>query len=51
MTTLSFALAPQALIQLHDALICLAKFDETVVIEAEYDLVGIPQFIAKGQDN
>ncbi|KAK1148627.1 hypothetical protein N8T08_008512 [Aspergillus melleus] len=41
MTTLSFALAPQALIQLHDALICLSKFDETVVLEAEYDLLRL----------
>lgn len=40
MATLCFSLAPNALIRLHDALICLAKFSETVSIEAEYDLVS-----------
>ncbi|KAL5359834.1 Rad9-domain-containing protein [Aspergillus floccosus] len=41
MATLSFSLAPEALFQLHDALICLAKFHETVAIEAEYDLLRL----------
>lgn len=41
MATLTFSLAPEALFQLHDALICLAKFHETVAIEAEYDVVGV----------
>lgn len=47
MATLSFSLSPQALIQLHDALICLSKFDETVVMEAEYDLVSTSLIIRK----
>lgn len=41
MATLSFSLAPSALVRLHDALTCLAKFSETVSIEAEYDLVSL----------
>ena len=40
MVALSFSLAPEALYQLHDALTCLAKFHETVAIEAEFDLVS-----------
>lgn len=39
MTTLSLCLLPEALSRLQDALVCLAKNDETVGIEAEYDLV------------
>ncbi|PGH02227.1 cell cycle checkpoint control protein RAD9A [Blastomyces parvus] len=35
MTSLSFTLLPEALLQLHDVLICLAKFNENVSIEAE----------------
>ncbi|KAL2383149.1 hypothetical protein RJZ90_002840 [Blastomyces dermatitidis] len=35
MTSLSFTLLPDALLQLHDVLICLAKFNENVSIEAE----------------
>lgn len=42
MAALSFSLAPEALYQLHDALTCLAKFHETVAIEAEFDLVRDP---------
>lgn len=41
MTHLSFSLSPAALVRLHDALICLAKFNESVSIEAEYDLVRL----------
>ncbi|OJI86170.1 hypothetical protein ASPTUDRAFT_115334 [Aspergillus tubingensis CBS 134.48] len=41
MTTLSFSLAPQAIYQLHDALMCLAKFDDSVAIEAEIDLLRL----------
>ncbi|KAF9893882.1 hypothetical protein FE257_010052 [Aspergillus nanangensis] len=41
MATLSFSLAPPALLQLHDALICLAKFHDTVAIEAEFDLLRL----------
>jgi cell cycle checkpoint control protein RAD9A len=39
MATLSFSLDPPALLRLHDVLSCLAKFNESVSIEAEYDLV------------
>jgi cell cycle checkpoint control protein RAD9A len=39
MTTLSLSLAPPALLRLHDVLICLSKFSDTVAIEAEHDLV------------
>ncbi|OJD20211.1 hypothetical protein ACJ73_08455 [Blastomyces percursus] len=35
MTSLSFTLLPDALLQLHDVLLCLAKFNENVSIEAE----------------
>ncbi|EGC45311.1 DNA repair protein RAD9 [Histoplasma capsulatum var. duboisii H88] len=35
MISLRFTLPPDALLQLHDVLICLAKFNETVSIEAE----------------
>ncbi|KAJ5787773.1 Rad9/DDC1 [Penicillium paradoxum] len=35
MTSLSLSLGPPALVRLHDALICLSKFSETVAIEAE----------------
>ncbi|KKZ66664.1 hypothetical protein EMCG_00227 [[Emmonsia] crescens] len=35
MTSLSFTLLPVALLQLHDVLICLSKFNESVSIEAE----------------
>ncbi|KKK15089.1 DNA repair protein [Aspergillus rambellii] len=41
MTTLSFSLLPGALLRLHDALTCLAKFSDTVSIEAEYDLLRL----------
>ncbi|KAL2002660.1 hypothetical protein VTN02DRAFT_6270 [Thermoascus thermophilus] len=41
MATLSFSLVPAALIRLHDALICLSKFNESVSIEAEYDLLRL----------
>ncbi|XHG02437.1 hypothetical protein AWENTII_005788 [Aspergillus wentii] len=41
MTTLLVSLSPDALVRLHDALICLAKFDESVSIEAEYDLLRL----------
>ncbi|PYH87913.1 DNA repair protein rad9 [Aspergillus ellipticus CBS 707.79] len=39
MTTLSFSLAPRAIYQLHDALMCLSKFGDSVAIEAEFDLL------------
>lgn len=39
MATLSFSLEPLALFRLHDALACLTKFNESVSIEADYDMV------------
>ncbi|EAW13939.1 putative DNA repair protein rad9 [Aspergillus clavatus NRRL 1] len=41
MTLLSFSLLPDALGRMHDALLCLAKFSETVAIEAESDLLRL----------
>ncbi|CRL18477.1 Rad9 [Penicillium camemberti] len=41
MTSLSLSLGPPALVQLHDALICLSKFSETVAIEAEPDILRL----------
>ncbi|PLB37748.1 putative DNA repair protein rad9 [Aspergillus candidus] len=41
MTSLSFSLAPEALVRLHNALICLSKFSHHVSIEAEYDLLRL----------
>ncbi|EEA20995.1 hypothetical protein TMatcc_000999 [Talaromyces marneffei ATCC 18224] len=41
MPKLSFSLKPSALLQLHDALVCLSKFNESVSIEAEYDLLRL----------
>lgn len=40
MPTLLFTVSPTAVAQLHDALSCLAKFDETVAWEATADSVG-----------
>lgn len=39
MTSLKLSLAPLALVRLHDTLICLAKFSDSVAIEAEHDQV------------
>ncbi|KAJ5907537.1 Rad9/Ddc1 [Penicillium taxi] len=41
MTTLSLSLAPPALVRLHDILICLSKFSDTVAFEAEQDLLRL----------
>lgn len=41
MAHLSFSLSPDALVRLHDVLTCLGKFDESVALEAEYDLVSL----------
>ena len=41
MSRLSFSLLPISLNQLHNTLICLAKFNETVSIEAEQDAVSL----------
>ena len=40
MTSLTLSLGPPALVKLHDALICLAKFSDTVAIEAEPNIVS-----------
>lgn len=45
MARMSFSLLPSALIRLHDTLICLAKFNESVALEAEYDLVSLSSVI------
>ncbi|PKX98879.1 putative DNA repair protein rad9 [Aspergillus novofumigatus IBT 16806] len=41
MTSLFFSLNPEALGRMHDALLCLAKFSETVSIEAESSLLRL----------
>ncbi|KAI9368498.1 Rad9-domain-containing protein [Aspergillus egyptiacus] len=41
MTTLSFSLLPGSLLRMHDALVCLGKYSDTVAIEAEYDLLRL----------
>ncbi|GIJ88725.1 hypothetical protein Asppvi_007652 [Aspergillus pseudoviridinutans] len=41
MTSLFFSLNPEALGRVHDALLCLAKFSETVSIEAESALLRL----------
>jgi cell cycle checkpoint control protein RAD9A len=41
MTALSFALSPEATATVHNALICLAKFGETVCMEARGDMVDL----------
>lgn len=38
-------MAPPALLRLHDALICLSKFSDTVAIEAENDLVSLANLL------
>lgn len=43
MSSLTLSLAPPALVRLHDVLICLSKFSDTVAIEAEHDLVWLVQ--------
>jgi hypothetical protein len=40
MSALSFAFSPEATAKVHDALICLAKFGETVCMEARGDMVN-----------
>lgn len=41
MQTLSFTLQPENVSRIHDAVICLAKFSDSVSIEARRDRVGI----------
>ena len=40
MHALKFTLTPAGVARMHDAIICLAKFGETVSIEARPDKVG-----------
>lgn len=40
MTSLVFTLDPDAIVRFHDIFICLAKFSDTVALEAEPDLVS-----------
>ena len=42
MQTLKFILQPENVSRVHDALICLSKFSESVSLEARRDKVGIP---------
>ncbi|KAI1909801.1 hypothetical protein LOZ53_002838 [Ophidiomyces ophidiicola] len=39
MASVSFTLAPEAILQFHDILVCLAKFNDAVSIEAEHDFL------------
>lgn len=38
--TLSFTLSPEAVARVHDAVLCLSKFSDSVSIEARPDKVG-----------
>lgn len=40
MTVLGFSLTPEATGRIYEALVCLAKFGESVAIEARGDKVG-----------
>jgi cell cycle checkpoint control protein RAD9A len=40
MAVLNFTLMPDAAAKLHDLLVCLGKFSDTVAIEARRDRVG-----------
>lgn len=40
MAVLSFSLTPEATGRIYEALVCLAKFGESVAIEARGDKVG-----------
>jgi len=40
MVVLNFILTPEAASKIHDVLVCLGKFSETVAIEARRDRVG-----------
>ncbi|KAJ5776837.1 hypothetical protein N7520_000083 [Penicillium odoratum] len=39
MTSLTFTLDPDAMVRMHDAFVCLAKFSDTVALEAEQGLL------------
>jgi hypothetical protein len=40
MVVLNFTLTPEAASKIHDVLVCLGKFNDTVAIEARRDKVG-----------
>ena len=40
MPTLGFTLGPEGVVRIHDAVLCLAKFSDTVGLEASSDRVG-----------
>ncbi|PYH47530.1 putative DNA repair protein rad9 [Aspergillus saccharolyticus JOP 1030-1] len=41
MASLSFSLSPEAIYQLHDALMCLGRFGDSVSFEAQFDLLRL----------
>ncbi|KAJ5655159.1 hypothetical protein N7507_007109 [Penicillium longicatenatum] len=41
MTSLTFTLDPDAIVRFHDIFVCLAKFSDTVALEAEPDLLRL----------
>jgi len=41
MAVLSFSLPPEAIVRIYEALICLAKFGESVAIEARKEKASI----------
>jgi hypothetical protein len=45
MVVLNFALMPEAASKVHDLLVCLGKFSETVAIEARREKVGLLLFL------
>ena len=40
MPTFGFTLTPESVVRVHDAILCLAKFNETVGLEARRNEVG-----------
>ena len=40
MPTLVFTLVPEGVVRIHDAMLCLAKFSDTIGLEARRDQVG-----------
>lgn len=45
MVVLKFTLTPEAASKIHDLLVCLGKFSETVAIEARRERVGLLELI------
>lgn len=46
MVVLNFTLTPEAASKIHDLLVCLGKFNDTVAIEARREKVGLPLFFS-----